>query len=98
MRYLLIALSYVFAVPAIVCGEISERLRTLADKMEPPRAADDDGEDWPSVRFGEWPPDADRLAVLSLSENGDPVIHLSPDRVLEQHGVVKGTVGDAVVP
>jgi hypothetical protein len=94
MRYLLIALSYVFAVPAIVCGEISERLRTWANKLAPP--TDDDDDEWPSVRYDEWPADADRLAVLS--QTAAPVIHVSPDRVLEQHGVSKGTVRNGVIP
>jgi hypothetical protein len=94
MRYLLIALSYVFAVPAIVCGEISERLRTWANKLAPPAEEDDD--EWPSVRYDEWPADADRLAVLS--QTAAPVIHVSPDRILEQHSVVKGTARDGVIP
>jgi hypothetical protein len=94
MRYLLIALSYVFAVPAIVCGEISERLRTWANKLAPP--AEEDEDEWPSVRYDEWPADADRLAVLS--QTAAPVIHVSPDRVLKQHGVGKGTARDGVIP
>ena len=65
MRYVLLALSYVFAVPAIICGELSERLRARARAMEPPRDEPDD--DWPSVRYDEWPADADRVAALSKS-------------------------------
>jgi hypothetical protein len=95
MRYLLIALSYVFAVPAIVCGEISERLRTWANKLAPP--AEEDEDEWPSVRYDEWPADADRLLVLRHVDPA-PVSHALPDRILEQHSVVKGTARDGVIP
>lgn len=58
LRLTLLGLSYVFAVPAMICGEASERLRDFANRLDR-RPFTDDEEEWPHPE-PEWNPMRDK--------------------------------------